>query len=238
MTMRTTVLTAVAAASLLGAAGAMADDEPLSLKGAVPGMALSEFRALSYPAADEQGAAGSYRDFRVHCHGDPVSDGMRFLDLMPSRVRGALTCFHVANFISASPTASISVVPVGLAGLSVSEKYGPIHQVAYRFFPEGGPDSRLLQVDVRFDERQFAHMLRSLTAHYGEPTAVREGLVQNRVGATFDNHVVVWERGETRMTLTRFVGDLDTSTLVYLHPGLLSRWEDALLRDDRDAADF
>jgi len=208
--------------SFLGANAFSAQAE-IGLKGAIPGMRLSAFRALLYTAPETpKGSISTSSDYRVHCHGDKTPKGLRFLYLMPSRRAGVLTCFHVATVKGIGPP-YINVIPRSFGGLRVG-KYGAIKEVAYRFYPEKGPESRLVLIDIQVASRAFDGLLQGLSDRFGKPVSVKREKVQNRLGARFTNTVAKWKRGGKSLLIKKYNGDIKLGQIQFRHDILWSQW--------------
>jgi hypothetical protein len=81
--------------------------------------------------------------------------------------------------------------------------------VALGFTPSG----QFFRFLASFPEGNFPDIRSALIARLGPPTSHREGTVQNRFGANFDQEVLTWEGKDTRTELRRRSSDITTSAL-------------------------
>jgi hypothetical protein len=72
----------------------------------------------------------------------------------------------------------------------------------------------LLSISGSIDSDDFARIRNALTAAHGKPQKEDVRTVQNRMGATFQNYVLVWERADTFIRLTRYTSDIKHGNVV------------------------
>jgi hypothetical protein len=68
----------------------------------------------------------------------------------------------------------------------------------------------------------------------GAPTQVRNEIVENTFGATFDNQIIEWQLGRTQIKVIKYFDNINTSEIVIRNPALaneLNRRKNEALRD-------
>lgn len=73
---------------------------------------------------------------------------------------------------------------------------------------------KLETISIAFDEKYFSQVAPALSEKYGQGT-VRSETLQNRMGATFENRILSWRRGQATLEAKRYSGKLDTSSVMY-----------------------
>jgi len=73
---------------------------------------------------------------------------------------------------------------------------------------------KLETISIAFDPKYFSEVAAALTEKYGAGSVTTEA-VQNRIGATFENTIHSWRRGNTTLEATRYAGTLDMSSVFY-----------------------
>lgn len=85
----------------------------------------------------------------------------------------------------------------------------PIRVLALYYY-----SGKLETISIAFDEKYFSQVAPALSEKYGQGTVRLEAL-QNRMGATFENRILSWRRGQTTLEAKRYSGKLDTSSVMY-----------------------
>jgi hypothetical protein len=73
---------------------------------------------------------------------------------------------------------------------------------------------KLETISIAIDEKYFSQVLAALSEKHG-PGSVKSETLQNRMGATFENRIVSWRRGEATLDVKRYSGKIDTSSVMY-----------------------
>lgn len=85
----------------------------------------------------------------------------------------------------------------------------PIRVLALYYY-----SGKLETISIAFDEKYFSQIVPALSEKYGHGT-VRLETLQNRMGATFENRILSWRRGQATLEAKRYSGKLDTSSVMY-----------------------
>lgn len=85
----------------------------------------------------------------------------------------------------------------------------PIRVLALYYY-----SGKLETISIAFDEKYFSQVAPALSEKYGQGT-VRLETLQNRMGATFENRILSWRRGQATLEAKRYSGKLDTSSVMY-----------------------
>jgi len=82
--------------------------------------------------------------------------------------------------------------------------------------------SRLYGISAAFVNHgsEFRAMLEAFTGKYGQPTSQEMRDYQNSFGAKFTGRIITWDNGVSRIVLTEFGADRDTSAVEFVHPSL------------------
>lgn len=75
-------------------------------------------------------------------------------------------------------------------------------------------NDHLLSISASIDSDDFGRIRDALIAAHGKPQKEDVRTVQNRMGATFENYVLVWERAGTFIRLTRYTSDIKHGNVV------------------------
>jgi hypothetical protein len=73
---------------------------------------------------------------------------------------------------------------------------------------------KLETIGITFDEKHFSQVGAALEEKYGQGNLKSETL-QNRMGATFENRILSWRKGEATLEAKRYSGKIDTSSVIY-----------------------
>ncbi len=205
--------------SLVASTVASAAEVPDSLKGAVLGMTLQEFRKLPYPEGDKS-KVNAYTEYRVRCFGDPKQKDVVFDGNLPYDAPGVRACFHVGHTQPSAPGPKYAhAVPVGFGGLSGGE-YGTVKQVTYHFFPPKDPNGRLIRISADIPPANYDHIFKVFTERFGQPRSIKDEIVENIFGMKFKNSAVAWGDDEFLVSVEQFSRDLDTTTVKWHHTKL------------------
>ena len=85
----------------------------------------------------------------------------------------------------------------------------PIRVLALYYY-----SGKLESISIAFDEKHFSQVAAALAEKYGQGNMKSETL-QNRMGATFENRILSWRRGEATLEAKRYSGKIDTSSVMY-----------------------
>lgn len=76
-------------------------------------------------------------------------------------------------------------------------------------------DDALGKVIIKINETDVRGTVRALTEKYGAPTKDGVEQVKNRMGAAFENRVVMWLRRDGRLVVEQRTGKLDEGSVVF-----------------------
>lgn len=100
-----------------------------------------------------------------------------------------------------------------------------------------GPE--VARVLANLDTKHFARVVAAITEKYGEPAKRSTGTVQNRMGATFDQHEITWSRDGRVLTVTRRASKLSEMRVFLTSEDKLRELDDTLKnRTKSDAGDL
>lgn len=75
-------------------------------------------------------------------------------------------------------------------------------------------DSNIQYIRLTTYDDQFPKLRDLLVQKYGNPSSTRKEIVKTAAGATFDNEKLYWQGVNITMVLSRYSGDIETSSLV------------------------
>jgi len=76
-------------------------------------------------------------------------------------------------------------------------------------------ENKLVSVYVKISERSFEGLLVAMQERFGPPSIDSRSTLQNRMGASFDNRRVGWERTGTVITITQRAGQVDEGSVFF-----------------------
>jgi hypothetical protein len=85
----------------------------------------------------------------------------------------------------------------------------PVELLVLYFFSK-----KLENISIEFNSESFFKVVAALKEKYG-PGEVRSEVVQNRMGATFENEIYSWSRGKAGIEARRYSRKIDTSSVNY-----------------------
>lgn len=74
-------------------------------------------------------------------------------------------------------------------------------------------EEKVMTITVNLKESRFLMVAEAIKTKYGTPASLKNKQVQNRMGAVFNNHVIVWSEGDMRLIATQRGQNIDTSTI-------------------------
>jgi hypothetical protein len=93
---------------------------------------------------------------------------------------------------------------------------------------------RLQRISLRFKSYGFEAVESAMLKKFGKPTTLRSG-VQSRAGADYEQIEHTWRDGKGNfVTLTRFAGTVDKSSLYFASPEEVKFMEDRRSKSDKD----
>lgn len=107
----------------------------------------------------------------------------------------------------------------------------PVELLVLIFFSK-----KLETISVTFNSESFFKVVAALKEKYG-PGEVRSEVVQNRMGASFENKIYSWRRGEAAIIARRYSGKIDRSTVNYVTDLALETSERRRSSTTKDNAD-
>lgn len=72
-------------------------------------------------------------------------------------------------------------------------------------------EEKVMDITINFKESRFVMVAGAIKTKYGTPASAKNKSVQNRMGVIFDNHVIVWSKGDMLLTASQRGQDVDTS---------------------------
>lgn len=94
-------------------------------------------------------------------------------------------------------------------------------------------DDQLVSIQANFRTIDFPQVKEALIGKYGEGHSERS-VVQNRMGASFDNETVTWLGDNDVMTLTKRAGSIDEATLQIRSKNLIEEYKRRVKKDAGD----
>lgn len=115
--------------------------------------------------------------------------------------------------------------------------------LSFQFVQDASGAFQLSQVNVSFKSEEFSTLSTALETKYGKPSSVKTEVVQNKLGATFENLTERWHNPASSIELQRFSTSLEYSSLTYTHRKLYELWEQHVgqflqKKNDKRAADL
>jgi hypothetical protein len=77
-------------------------------------------------------------------------------------------------------------------------------------------NDKLVEVRLSFGSMQFEALAAAMTERFGQPTEVKNEAVQNRLGATFDNRILLWTRGDAILRITKRWSTVDDGSMHFV----------------------
>lgn len=85
----------------------------------------------------------------------------------------------------------------------------------YFMKPEDEENYLLYQIYTEHYKIIYMDVLEAFHTSFGKPQTVRTPIVQNRLGAKFENTISIWENVSSRMLITRYAGQLDRFSILH-----------------------
>jgi hypothetical protein len=170
--------------------------EPLAFKG-LPLSASEEEVVKKYPKLRCGGAAERRSCYAFHDRMEWAKAHTACLDRSQDRVASIRSCMEHANQV----TGYESVAGAG------------IRYMRFQFY-----EGKLSSIYFSISSKTFDKASTALVDAYGKPTSDVTSMVSNRMGAQFENRRLTWSSTSGQISITRYVGDLDTSSVMYLSP--------------------
>lgn len=106
----------------------------------------------------------------------------------------------------------------------------------YFYQPESAQEPVLFYIETTGSSRDFDRLKALFQQTYGEPSSISDEVVQNGMGASFDNEVIEYKNSVSSMILRKYADDLDTGSLVHIYWPVYKELESKLKEKDREAA--
>lgn len=200
-------LVAAFAAACSGAAA----QEPFKFRGLQLGMTLTEFRRTPFPDSKDQ------PDVRIICRGDRdemLRDKYEERDNSDIVKAGAVECRYYKKTSYSKDFMAWAPNFAGIGGYSTSFLFTPQDGLS-------GKDQRLFLIRIQPNSKHFESLVQTVTEGFGPPVERRTSIFTTRAGANYDNIIVVWRNGVSRLQIERLNTRLDGSEVLYTHDLLL-----------------
>ena len=182
--------------------------EPYSFRTYKLGMSIAEFRKLPHPDPE------NYKDYTpfVVCSGDPKQAEIDFKLTASDREKkvGIIRCKYFTvdlpgQFFSEPVEAGIITANIGT-------------YVTFQFL-QTTDTYRLFEIDIESTSDNFDHFASVYTERFGTPSRANRP-VQNTLGATFEDSLLVWSNGESFIAIQQRWNQIDNMRIQYLHTQL------------------
>ena len=94
----------------------------------------------------------------------------------------------------------------------------------------------IAQVSIWFPTLEFFGIVAAFSEKYGKPTADKQSVVKNRMGAEFDNRTVEWIRSDGSLKLEQRGPDIETARILITTPSFYAEHRKASEEKARIAA--
>lgn len=120
------------------------------------------------------------------------------------------------------------------AGLWLGDVWATTTLYFYR--PESAQEPVLFYIETTGSSKDFDRLKALFQETHGEPSSSSDEVVQNRMGASFNNEVIEYKNSVSSMILRKYADDLDTGSLVHIYWPVYKELESKLKEKDREAA--
>lgn len=188
------------------------------------GMSIADFKTTPYP--DENEAPGAY----PVCSDESRTSELQYLEAKiydeMYKKAGMIKCvfFSEVKFQSGSSTLSSGV---GIAGTRMNTDF--------YFIPDDRGIPRLFWIVTTGPADSFSTISSAMNEAYGQPIRTIEKW-QNKMGAMFDNEVLEWRKGGSRILFRHFGSDLRAFILEHRLDPLMQKLDDASKKDIAEKA--
>lgn len=134
-----------------------------------------------------------------------------------------------------------------LDGLNLADCRQPMHDPAYRACMDAHKaaatyatvpalmhatfqNDALAQVTILFQPRDFQTIADALSQRYGKPRSRKSEVLQNRMGATLENEVLMWDAGGDLIRVTRYGSNITRGSVI-----LIAREEAQRMESERNS---
>lgn len=83
-------------------------------------------------------------------------------------------------------------------------------------------DGRIGALSVIVSSADVDAVVDAMTQKYGKPSSDKTGVLQNRMGASFDNREVLWNRPDGQISVTKRSADIDTGAVTMMTASYIS----------------
>lgn len=97
-------------------------------------------------------------------------------------------------------------------------------------------DDKLVSVYVTISERNFSEVTEALLHRFGSPVRDHASVIQNRMGAQFDQRVLSWIRDGATLMATRRAGNIDQSSVMLMDNAWALQQKEERRRSAKDRA--
>jgi hypothetical protein len=97
-----------------------------------------------------------------------------------------------------------------------------------------GASGTVMRIDISFDSGYYAQVSSALLDKFGNPTGRQVSVLQNRMGASFDQEVINWVEGGSEAKLKRYAGKVSESSLYMSTQEDRDFWKERMNKDKSD----
>ena len=69
---------------------------------------------------------------------------------------------------------------------------------------------------VTFKPDDFDRVMRALVDRYGKPDDLRTATLKDRAGATYENAIATWRKGDATLTVRKYANNINKADAVYI----------------------
>lgn len=136
-----------------------------------------------------------------------------------------------ADRCSATPEEDCTTM--GRACYKTGHSYGG---VLPRFLAVEFREGRLVSVFMKFPTAQFAGLTDAMRVRYGAAGQDAVYVVNNRMGAAFENRRLMWEKGDVRLEVQQRTENLDEASVLLISRPFLEKLDEERMEKAREAA--
>jgi hypothetical protein len=183
---------------------------PLQFRGIPLGVSIDEFRARPFPDTTKANSVTTL------CSNDrPTNKNRAHLPLQDKDLRklGFVRC----KFYSVNQSGKI------VSDISPQYAGAGSFPTAFLFVPDESNVHRLYAVILFPHSKHFARIQSALTEAFGDATEHDKDEIQTKAGVKYENHSLVWRNKYYSISIKRYSGDINTSSVSYFDHKLVMR---------------
>lgn len=215
----------VAALFTLAFGFSMARAEEYNFRGAVMAMSIDDFRQIPHP----DGLNTSDRTkSQVFCSGDAIPEPKTeefYIAVYESEAKaaGLLKCSYFDYGIPPGPSEKIkwhlSSIEFGNVGS---------FRIYYFFTPDQVGVHRLSKIEIKVGKIYYDQVRSSIEAKWGKANLLTTKDVQNTLGNTFSDHIMIWSKPDSTIKFEEMSDDLRVSEVTYVSKSLSELFDKAV----------